>query len=123
MKRDCRRESRTISGLLPLAVAGLACVVLAHHAGAREYPIQVNPTLNGLNVVIDPVIAGRLVIIKLTNKADRVARCELEFLNGPQFPFRRVTRIEPGKTEPIPFSPDREVTSLTVNVDCAPEGT
>jgi hypothetical protein len=100
---------------------GLAGVALTDWAGAQEYPIQVNSTLNGLNIAIAPVFAGSLVVVKLTNKSDKAARCEIEFINGPQIPFRRTTRIEPAATESIPFSLTREVTSVTINAVCTPE--
>jgi hypothetical protein len=128
MPRWC--DGRRSKGTADASTARLARVLLvacaltgfarAEEARAQEYPIQVNATLNGLNIGIDPVFAGSLVVVKLTNKGDKAARCEFEFINGPQIPFRRTTRIEPAATESIPFSLIREVTSVMINAVCTP---
>lgn len=90
-------------------------------AAAREYPIALTSNLRGLNVKVEPIIAGPMVIVKLTNQSPGDVRCTLEFVNGPQIPFRRTTEVSAGREEPVVFRPTVEVINLSIDVQCEPD--
>jgi hypothetical protein len=101
-----------------LAVLGLA--FLALDAFAQTYSVDINPTLNGLDVAIEPVPSPEMLVIKLTNRTETKVRCKLRYDAAPQTPFRTTTNIGPGRTESSVFRARRLWHSVSVDVDCKP---
>ena len=102
-------------------VAAAALASTPDSASAQEFPIAVTSNLKGLNVKVEPVIAGPVVIVKLTNQSPGDVRCTLEFINGPQIPVRQTRKVPAGKEAPVVFRATVEVIKLDVDVQCEPD--
>jgi len=98
------------------AVVSLA--LFAASATAQTYTVDIHPTLNGLDVKIEPVTTSGMLVVKLTNATDKKVRCDLLYDAAPQIPYRKTTYIDPGKTEDSVFSAKRKWTSVDVDVKC-----
>jgi hypothetical protein len=98
--------------------AALALAVLSSAAIAQNYSVTMNPTLNGLDIKLDPVAQQGMLIVNVTNNSDKKVRCDFEYNAPPQFPDRTSTFVEPGKTEPSVFRASGRMFEVTVNVTC-----
>jgi hypothetical protein len=99
------------------------CVVLAlsmpaAEAIAQTYSVNVNPTLNGLDIGIEPVAQSGVLVMKLTNKTEQKVRCDLRYDAAPQPLYRKTTYVDPGKTEQSVFRAKRKWLSVDVAVEC-----
>jgi len=100
--------------------AALAFATLAIDAAAQTYSVEINPTLNGLDVKIEPVATSGMLVVNLTNRTDKKVRCDLRYDASPQPIYRKATYVEPGKTESSVFKAKRKWFSVSVNVECNP---
>jgi hypothetical protein len=75
--------------------AAMALAMLALDAFAQTYSVDVHPTLNDLDVQIEPVASTGMLVLKLTNKTGQKVRCDLRYDASPQPPYRTTTYIEP----------------------------
>jgi hypothetical protein len=98
--------------------AALILAVLSSGALAQNYSVTMNPTLNGLDIKLDPVAQQGMLIVNVTNKSDKKVRCDFEYSAPPQFPDRTSTFVQPGKTEPSVFRASGQPFAVTVNVTC-----
>ena len=96
------------SGLLALSPPSLA----------QTYAMKINPTLNGFDVAIEPVASTDMLVVNLTNKSTVKLRCDLRYDAAPQPLARKVTFVDPGKTEPSVFKAKRTWHSVVVDVNC-----
>jgi hypothetical protein len=99
------------------------CVVLAlsmpaAEAIAQTYSVNVNPTLNGLDIGVEPVAQSGVLVMRLTNKTDKKVRCDLRYDAAPQPLYRKTTYVDPGKTEQSVFRAKRKWLSVDVAVEC-----
>ena len=99
------------------------CVVLAlsmpaAEAIAQTYSVNVSPTLNGLDIGVEPVAQSGVLVMKLTNKTDKKVRCDLRYDAAPQPLYRKTTYVDPGKTEQSVFRAKRKWLSVDVAVEC-----
>jgi hypothetical protein len=99
------------------------CVVLAlsmaaTDATAQTYSVNVNPTLNGLDIGIEPVAQSGVLVVKLANKTGQKVRCDLRYDASPQPLYRKTTFVDPGKTEQSVFRAKRKWVSVDVSVEC-----
>jgi len=98
----------------------LALAMLAIDASAQTYSVDINPTLNDLNIKIEPVATTGMLVVNLTNHTDKKVRCDLRYDAAPQPIYRKTTYVEPGKTEPSVFKAKRKWHSVSVDVKCQP---
>jgi hypothetical protein len=96
----------------------LALAMLALDATAQTYSVNINPTLNDLDIQIEPVATTAMLVIKLTNRTDRKVRCDLRYDAAPQPLYRKTTYVDPGKTEQSVFRAQRKWFSVDVTVEC-----
>jgi hypothetical protein len=99
------------------------CVVLALSTPAAEaiaqtYSVNVSPTLNGLDIGVEPVAQSGVLVMKLTNKTEQKVRCDLRYDAAPQPLYRKTTYVDPGKTEQSVFRAKRKWLSVDVAVEC-----
>jgi hypothetical protein len=87
---------------------------------STDYKVEVQPTLNGLPITIEPVpFSGRLVM-KLTNGGTEKVRCDLRYDASPQPIRRSYVYLKPGETAENAFQAKRKWFSVTVDVACKP---
>ena len=98
----------------------LALATLAIDASAQTYSVDINPTLNDLDIKIEPVATSGMLVVNLTNHTDKKVRCDLRYDASPQPIYRKTTYVEPGKTEPTVFKAKRKWHSVSVDVKCQP---
>ena len=101
-------------------LAALALATLALDAAAQTYSVEINPTLNGLDVKIEPVATSAMLVVNLTNRTDQKVRCDLRYDASPQPIYRKTTYVDPGRTESSVFKAKRKWFSVSVNVECNP---
>jgi len=82
------------------------------------YLVKINPTLNGLDIKIEPVAKTGVLVVKLTNKTQTKVRCDLYYEAGPQKPHRSYNFVDPGKTVQSVFRATRVWMSVDVDVKC-----
>ena len=85
---------------------------------AQTYTVKIIPTLNGFDVAIEPVASTDMLVVNLTNKSTVKLRCDLRYDAAPQPLSRKVTFVDPGKTEPSVFKAKRTWHSVDVDVNC-----
>ena len=106
-------------GRLKGAALALALIVLvAPAAFAQTYTVEIRPTLNDLDVKIEPVSKSSMLVLRLTNNADQRVRCRLRYDAQPQTPFRASLNIDPGRTEQSVFHARRKWFAVVVEVNC-----
>jgi len=87
---------------------------------STDYQVEVQPTLNGLPIKIEPVpFSGRLVM-KLTNGGTEKVRCDLRYDASPQPIRRSYVYLKPGEAAESSFQAKRRWFSVTVDVTCKP---
>jgi hypothetical protein len=109
--RSPRRRSISLCVALTLAI-------LSPQTIAQNYSVTVNPTLNGLNIKIDPVANEGMLIVNVTNNADKKVRCDFDYEAPPQFPHRTSTFVDAGKSGTSVLRASQRWFSVTVNVNC-----
>jgi hypothetical protein len=119
-----RRVPMTSHTSIPVAALGLLLAggLLPQTAWSQstDYKIEVQPTLNGLPVKIEPVpFSGRLVM-KLTNEGTEPVRCDLRYDASPQPIRRSYVYLKPGETAENSLQAQRKWFSVTVDVTCKP---
>lgn len=105
--------------LLHIGVA-LACAALPPAASAATYTVDVQPTLNGLPIKVEPVPFDGRLVMKLTNGGDANVRCDLRYDASPQPIRRSYVHLKPGETAENSFQAKRKWFSVTVTVTCKP---
>ena len=98
----------------------LALSMFAMQAAAQTYSVNINPTLNGLDIKIEPVATTGMLVVKLTNNTGQKVRCNLRYDAAPQSLYRKTTYVDPGKTEQSVFRAKRKWFSVDVDVECTP---
>jgi len=117
-----RSKPMTRYTIVPAALLGLLLAggLLSQAAWAQstDYTVDVQPTLNGLPIKIEPVpFSGRLVM-KLTNSGAEKVRCDLRYDASPQPIRRSYVYLNPGETAENSFQAKRKWFSVTVDVTC-----
>ena len=110
--------------IVPAALLGLlwagGLLPRAAWAQSTDYQVEVQPTLNGLPIRIEPMpFSGRLVM-KLTNSGAEKVRCDLRYDASPQPIRRSYVYLKPGETAENSFQAKRKWFSVTVDVTCEP---
>ncbi len=106
-------------GRLKGAALALAWIVLVAPAAlAQTYTVEIRPTLNDLDVKIEPVATTSMLVVRLTNNMDHRVRCRLRFDASPQTPHRSSLNIDPGRTEQSVFRAQRKWFAVVVEVNC-----
>lgn len=98
--------------------AALAGATLAPDALAASYSVAVNPTLNGLDIKVEPVAQEGMLFVKLTNKTDAKVRCDLQYNAAPELPHRTSEFVDPGKDATSSFKASRKWHAVAVDVKC-----
>jgi hypothetical protein len=111
-----RRPGRLNGAALALALI----VLVAPAAFAQTYTVDIRPTLNDLDVKIEPVAKSDMLVIRLTNNTDTRIRCQLRYDAAPQTPFRSSLNVGPGRTEQSVFRARRKWFAVVVEVNCEP---
>lgn len=102
-----------------LGTCALAALLLAAtDALAQTYSVNINPTLNGLDIGVEPVAQSGVLVVKLTNRTTQRVRCDLRYDAAPQPLYRKTTFVDPGKTEQSVFRAKRKWLSVDVAVEC-----
>jgi hypothetical protein len=110
----CRVPLRRPIGLC----AALAVAMLSAVAMAQNYTVTINPTLNGLDVKFAYQADEDILIVTVTNDADRKVRCDFQYDAGPQLPHMTSVFVQPGKQAPSVFRATRYWFAVAVNVTC-----
>jgi hypothetical protein len=105
------RRSLGICAMVALSLA-------ATQALAQTYSVNINPTLNGLDIGLEPVAQSGVLVVKLTNRTGQQVRCDLRYDAAPQPLYRKTTFVNPGKTEQSVFRAKRKWLSVDVAVEC-----
>jgi hypothetical protein len=106
-------------GRLKGAALALALIVLVAPAvSAQTYTVEIRPTLNDLDVKIEPVSKSSMLVLRLTNNSDRRIRCRLRYDAPPQTTFRSSLNVDPGRTEQSVFRARRKWFAVVVEVNC-----
>jgi hypothetical protein len=98
----------------------MALTLLSATAMADLYSVTVNPTLNDLDIKIEPLPNDGVLAVKLTNNTDQKVRCNLEYLADPQLPTRTSIFVKPHKDATSMLRATRQWQAVTVNVECQP---
>jgi hypothetical protein len=101
-----------------LTLALALIVLVAPAALAQTYTVEIRPTLNDLDVRIEPVAKSSMLVLRLTNNTEQRVRCRLRYDAAPQTPFRSSLNIDPGRTEQNVFRAQRKWFAVTVDVNC-----
>jgi hypothetical protein len=101
-------------------LTGPSLLLLAFAAAAQTYDVQVNPTLNGLDIKVEPVATTGVLVVNLTNNSAEKVRCDLKYQADPQPPSRAYVFVEPGKTASNALRETQKWFSVTVDVECKP---
>ena len=109
-----RRPGRLIGATLALALI----VLVAPAALAQTYTVEIRPTLNDLDVKIEPVSQASMLVLRLTNNTDQRVRCRLRYDAPPQTTFRDSLNIDPGRTAQSVFRARRKWFAVVVEVNC-----
>lgn len=105
------RRSLGICALVALSLAATGAL-------AQTYSVNISPTLNGLDIGIEPIAQSGVLVVKLTNKTGQKVRCDLRYDAAPQPLYRKTTYVDPGKTEQSVFRAKRKWLSVDVAVEC-----
>lgn len=115
-----RQRTQAVRTARIAGTVGILIFLAGHAASAQTYDVEVNPTLNGLDIKIDPIANTGVLVVNLTNNSDRKVRCDLKYKADPQPPSRSYVFVEPGKTVPDALRATRKWFSVTVDVECKP---
>jgi hypothetical protein len=102
----------------PGLCAALAFSMLSAVAAAQNYAVTITPTLNGLDVKFAYQADEDILIVTVTNDADRKVRCDFQYDAGPQMPYVTSVFVQPGKQAPSVFRATRYWFAVAVNVTC-----
>jgi hypothetical protein len=121
----CRRHDqgasparRILHSLAALAAVLALAVLFVPAAVAQTYSVNIHPTLNELDVKIEPISQTAMLVIKLTNATEQKVRCKLRYEASPQTPYRSSVNVGPGKTEQSVFRAQRKWFNVDVYVEC-----
>ena len=103
---------------MPGVCALLALSTFAMPVVAQTYSVNINPTLNDLDVKIEPVAQSSMLVVRLTNNTDQRIRCRLRYDAPPQTTFRSSLNVNPGRTEQSVFRARRKWFAVVVEVNC-----
>ena len=109
-----RRPGRLNGAALALALI----VLVAPAAFAQTYTVEIRPTLNDLDVRIEPVSKSSMLVLRLTNNTEQGVRCRLRYDAPPQPTFRSSLNVDPGRTEQNVFRARRKWFTVVVEVNC-----
>jgi hypothetical protein len=109
-----RRPGRLNGAALALALI----VLVAPAAFAQTYTVEIRPTLNDLDVKIEPVAQASMLVVRLTNNTDQQIRCRLRYDAPPQTTFRSSLNVNPGRTAQSVFRARRKWFAVVVEVNC-----
>jgi hypothetical protein len=98
-----------------LALAAL----FAPAAVAQTYTVAIHPTLNDLDIAIEPVSTSTMLVVRLTNRSALRVRCRLRYDAPPQTPSRDTVRLDPGATRQSVLRAQRKWFNVDVQVECA----
>ena len=97
----------------------VAAGVLSFGAHAQvSYTVTVNPTLNGLNVGLEPISAPDVLIMKIANKSDKKIRCDFAYDAAPQRMTRTSSFVDAGESGQNVFRATDHWFSVNVDVTC-----
>ena len=123
--RDVER-ARVVHGAAdrrPGRLNGAACalaltVLFAPAAFGQTYTVEVHPTLNDLDIKIEPVAMTGMLVVKLTNDTDQKVRCKLRLrrLAADDLPFQ--PQRQSRRTEQSVFRAQRKWFAVAVEVNC-----
>lgn len=111
-----RSRSRSIEALA--RCAALALALLSPGAVAQNYSVNINPTLNGLDIKFNPQANRGMLLIGLKNNSDKKARCDFNYNAQPQMPHRTSVFIAAGKDATSSFEANTQWFSVEVDVTC-----
>jgi hypothetical protein len=86
-------------------------------AGGRQFPIDVEQELNGLDIVVKAT-PGPMVVVTLQNRSPDRADCVATFEGGLATPVRRAAKVAPGKTATLSYSVKDDIARLKVALNC-----
>jgi len=93
--------------------------MLSFGANAQtSYTVAVNPTLNGLNVSLEPISAPDVLIMKIANKSDKKIRCDFAYDAAPQRMTRTSSFVDAGGTGQNVFRATDHWFNVNVDVTC-----
>ena len=107
---------------MPGVCALLALSMFAMQVGAQTYSVNINPTLNDLDIKIEPVSNPGVLVVNLTNNTAQKVRCDLNFEADPQLPYRTFVFVEPGKTSSATLRATQQWFDVGVDVRCKADG-
>jgi len=106
-------------GRLKGAALALAWIVLVAPAAlAQTYTVEIRPTLNDLDVRIEPVATTSMLVVRLTNNMDHRVRCQLRFDASPHAPRRSSLHRHPRTADADVFRAQRKWFAVVVEVNC-----
>jgi hypothetical protein len=108
------------SNKMPWAATVATAVAMTCVTAAHAYPIDVKSNLNGMDLKLNAVGDASIAAIEIKNDDSRTARCQVEFVNGPELPDRNMATVQPGKAQTVRFAAKRTVIKLDINVSCNP---
>ena len=94
-------------------------MLLAPAAVAQTYTVAVHPTLNDLDIKIEPISTASMLVVRLSNRSAVRVRCRLRYDAPPQTPFRDTVRLDPGRTGQSVLRARRKWFNVDVQVECA----
>ncbi len=99
-----------------------ALVIFPLSALAVSYPVELEQTLNGTEVLastetIDRDMAG----LVLQNLGKQSVECSAVFRNGPESPRTRRVALAAGESKPMTAKFKREVIRLRIQLTCEPQ--
>ncbi len=99
-----------------------ALVIFPLSALAVSYPVELEQTLNGTEVLastetIDRDMAG----LVLQNLGAQSVECSAVFRNGPESPRTRRVTLAAGESKPMTAKFTREVIRLRIQLTCEPQ--
>ena len=115
-----RRSALRRPSMGPTFACAAALAGFSTAACAQTYDVQVNSQLNGLDIRIEPVANGGVLVVNLTNHSGTKVRCDLKYEADPQVPSRAYVFIDPGRTESSALRATQKWFSVTVSVECRP---
>jgi len=104
---------------MPLMLcAALTLTTISPVIVAQNYSVTMNPTLNGLDINLEPVANAEMLVVIVSNNSDKRVRCDFLYNAAPQMPFRTSEFVDPGKTVQSMFRRSTHWFSVVVNVTC-----
>jgi hypothetical protein len=112
-----RTSAQSLRGT-SVSLAMLAMLIAMPCALAQNYTVNINPTLNDLDIQIEPVASAGVLVLKLTNRTAQKIRCNIRYDAAPQPLERKTIYLDPGKVEQSAFAARRTWHSVDVGIEC-----